>query len=233
MVDRATQATQAHRARAALFAPLGEDDRREIARRMQPTTFQPGQTIFARGDAARGLYVILSGRVRLSIVTDDGRELSFAHAVEGGVFGEIAALDGGARTSNATAITRVEAAWLPQETLSAAIAENARLARAAIDFLCARLRATDHKLEAVALHSIEARLARLLIAAIEARAGADAKGTVTVNLGVSQTEIGLLIGASRPKVNAAVATMEREGAFTRKDAVFTCDVAALRRRAGG
>ena len=57
--------------------------------------FTTGQLIFPRGDDAKELYLVENGRVRLSILTAEGRELSLAHATDGGIFGEIAVLDGG------------------------------------------------------------------------------------------------------------------------------------------
>jgi CRP-like cAMP-binding protein len=95
-----------------------------------------------------------------------GRELSFVHAGPGSIFGEIAALDGGERTAEATAITRVQATALPQRALLEAIENNPKVAMAAIHFLCMRVRETDQRLEAIALHRIELRLARMLLSAL-------------------------------------------------------------------
>ena len=101
--------------RNALFAALGESDRAEIAGRMRRVVYDADQMIFARGDPGLEIYLVLAGRVRLSILTPDGRELSFAHARPGDIFGEIAALDGGERTAGATAITHVEAMTLSRK----------------------------------------------------------------------------------------------------------------------
>ena len=96
--------------RSQLFGPIDEASRKTIVRQMRETSFSSGQVIFARGDAGGEVYLVLEGRVRLSVLSMEGRELSFAHASEGSVFGEIAALDNGVRTADATAITRVQAA---------------------------------------------------------------------------------------------------------------------------
>ena len=93
--------------KTALFGSLAETDRAAIAGRMRRVQFEPDQMIFSRGDPGREIYLVLEGRIRLSILSSDGRELSFAHAGPGSVFGEIATLDGGERTAGATAITRV------------------------------------------------------------------------------------------------------------------------------
>jgi CRP-like cAMP-binding protein len=209
-----------------LFGTLSDADRSMIAGRMRRVAFTPDQMIFSRGDPGRDIYLVVEGRIRLSILSSDGRELSFAHAGPGSIFGEIATLDGGERTAGATAMTRVEAMALPQKALTDLIESNAKLAGAAIRFLCARLRETDQRLEAIALHRIEVRLARLFLSALKAQP--PAKGAkVTLDLGMSQSELALLIGASRPKVNIALTMLEEMGAIERKGANLTCDVAVL------
>ena len=108
------QALVALLGKSAVFSALAALDRGAIASRMHRIHFEPGQMIFSRGDPARELYLVLEGKVRLSVLTSDGRELSFAHAGPGNIFGEIATLDGGERTASATAINRVQVMALPQ-----------------------------------------------------------------------------------------------------------------------
>jgi CRP-like cAMP-binding protein len=216
-------------ARSALFGALSDEDRGYILGLMRPAEFANGQLIFSRGDAGNGLYLVVSGRVRLSIITEDGRELSLAHATAGSIFGEIACLDGSERTANATAISMVKALVLSQAGFNTAMRSKPQIAMSAVRFLCARLRETDQKLEAVALHPIEARLARLIKSMAEATAPTVTMGKVTVELGMSQSEIGLLIGASRPKVNVAFGQLEAEGAFRRDGQTLVCSLATLAR----
>ena len=152
---------------SAVFGSLAASDRDAIASCMLRMHFEPGHVIFSRGDLAREMYLVLEGKVRLSVLTSDARELSFAHAGPGNIFGEIAALDGGERTASATAINRVQVMALPQRAILDLIENNPTLAVAAIRFLCTRLRETDLLLEAIALHRIEVRLSRLLLSAEE------------------------------------------------------------------
>ena len=213
--------------RTELFGALTEADRATIAGRMRRAAFAPDQMIFSRGDPGRDIYLVVEGRIRLSILSSDGRELSFAHAGPGSIFGEIATLDGGERTAGATAITRVEAMTLPQRALLDLIESNAKLATAAIRFLCSRLRETDQRLEAIALHRIEVRLARLILSALKPQSAAAKGQKLPLDLGMSQGELALLIGASRPKVNIALMMLEEMGAITRTGATLSCDVGVL------
>jgi CRP-like cAMP-binding protein len=214
-------------AKSALFESLAESDRAAIADRMRRVTFDPDQMIFARGDPGHAIYLVLEGRVRLSVLSADGRELSFAHARPGDIFGEIAALDGGERTAGATAITHVQAMLLSQKATLDLIETNPKLATAAIDFLCSRLRDTDQLLEAIALHRIEVRLARLLLSALRLESPAAKGSNIQLTLGMSQSELGLLIGATRPKVSVALTLLQEMGAITRSGTKLTCNTSIL------
>ena len=213
--------------RNALFAALSESERAEIAGRMRRMVYDADQMIFARGDPGLEIYLVLNGRVRLSILTQDGRELSFAHARPGDIFGEIAALDGGERTAGATAITHVEAMTLSRRATMEVIESNPKVAAATIEFLCSRLRETDQRLEAIALHRIEVRLARLLLSALQLESPAAKGSNIPLALGMSQIGLALLVGASRPKVNMALAMLEDMGAITRKGGDLRCDSSVL------
>lgn len=216
-------------ARTAMFAPLAEADRRAIADEMRETAFVAGQVIFGRGDEGRDIYLVTKGRVRLSILTAEGRELSFAHAEPGTVFGEIAMLDGGPRTADATAVTKGAALTLSKAAFQRLAETRPQMIEAAIRFLCRRLREADQQLEAIALYPIEVRLARFFLAA--ARQKGTGK-TVPVDLDMSQSELALLIGASRPKVNTALSLLESNGALERADGKFVCVIEELQAIAG-
>jgi CRP/FNR family transcriptional regulator, cyclic AMP receptor protein len=206
----------------------GENSLVRLARRRRPQCHCDADAAGrVRGDAGKELYLVLEGRIRLSILSSDGRELSFAHAGAGSIFGEIATLDGGERTAGATAISRVQAMALPQRAMLELIENNPKVAGAAIRFLCTRLRETDQRLEAIALHRIEVRLARLMLSALKLQSPGAKGQNVALDLGMSQGELALLIGASRPKVNIALTMLEDMGAIKRTGSKLTCDTEVL------
>lgn len=222
------EAVDALLADASLFRELDPDDRRDVGAAMRPVKFNAGQAIFSRGDPGRELYVVRKGRVRLSVLTSDGRELSFSQAGPGAVFGEIAMLDGRERTADATAITSVEALSLSHAELLRLLDGRPALVEAIIRFLCNRLRETDLQLEGVALHRIEVRLARFLVGLAAQSAPEKSEGLVTLDLGMPQGELALLLGASRPKVNGALALLEDQGIIRREKGQIVCDLGELR-----
>ena len=217
--------------RTDLFGSLDEADRMTVAREMREESYAADELIFAKGDPAEGIYLVVEGRVRLSVLSVDGRILSLNHASMGSIFGEIATLDGGVRTADATALTRVCAMTLPRAPFIRLIESNPPVARAAIHFVCARLRKTTEQIEAIALHAIEVRLARFLLSAITmSKSPRTTPRPVHLELGMSQSELALLLGASRQKVNAALSALEEVGAVQRVDGRhFACEVAKLER----
>lgn len=215
-----------------LFQELSETALQTIAQEMRPVTFDSGQLIFTRGDEGRDAYLVSEGRVRLSVLTAEGRELSFAHAERGAIFGEIAMIDEGPRSADATAATKVMAYSLSRNAFLRVIEKEAAVGDAMMRFLCRRIREADQQLEAIALCPIEMRLARFFLAAVNAKEADALDSDVEVAFTMSQSELALLIGASRPKVNTALSLLEASGAIKRgKNSIF-CNVDELENIAG-
>ena len=213
-------------ARTDLFGGLASAELAPCASLFREARFAKGQSLFMRGEKANCLYLVSDGRVRIAIVTDDGRELSFRHTVVGEIFGEIGVLDGGVRTADATALTAVSAYRLDQSDFHRLWSTRPLVAERLVAFLCRRLRETSYQLESIALHPLHVRLARFLLIAIGDRKAPPGK-RLPIELGMSQTEIALLLGASRPKINEALGLLEEQGAVGRTiDRIF-CDPAKL------
>lgn len=200
-----------------------------ISAAMQEVHFSAGQVLCERGDPGHALYLVTDGRLRISILAADGRELSFAHAVANDIFGEISVLDGSPRSAGATALSDVTAFSLSRSDFNALVDQHGTLARSVIRFLCARLREVSDRLEDIALLPLEARLARFFLNRLASTSGtaAPANGKTRIALGMSQSELALLLGASRPKVNAALMALTDAGAITRAGEAFACDARLL------
>ncbi|MDE3175336.1 MAG: Crp/Fnr family transcriptional regulator, partial [Pseudomonadota bacterium] len=179
---------------ASLFGAFAADDLAACARRLRETRFVKGELVFSRGDPGASLYVVAQGQVRLAVSTAEGRELSFEIVGPGGMFGEIALLDGRPRSAEATALAPTLAYLLAREDFRRLMRERPGMTEAVIDFLCARLRRVSARLEDVALHPLVVRLARFLVVAVGERR-APAGQRVPVELRFSQSELALLLGA--------------------------------------
>lgn len=212
--------------RTSLFQGLSGKDLEACASHFRKTEFAKGALLFGRGDAGDQVYVIADGRVRLAVMTGEGRELSFRHAVAGDLIGEIAALDGEPRTADATALTPVTAYVLDHKTFQQIRSDFPAISEAVIGFLCRRLRDTSDQLETIALYPLDVRVARLLLVSLGDRKAPPGK-RVPLELGFSQSELAFLLGASRPKINAALGSLEEAGAIGRTQDRLFCDPVKL------
>ena len=141
-------------------------------------------------------------------------------------------LDEGTRTADATAVNKVVALSLSKPSFKRLVDTRPVLGEAAIGFLCSRLRDADQQLEAIALYPIEGRLARFFLAAARQKSPELEEGRVEIQLPMSQSELALLIGASRPKVNTALSLLEASGALERNGTQIVCDLVELQMIAG-
>ena len=211
-----------------LFKGLDAPDLAACAAAFHEMRFAKGETLFLRGDVGERLYLIADGRVRVAVVTEEGRELSFRHATRGDLVGEIAALDGGPRSADALALSPVVAYGLERGVLAQLCVAHPAVMTALVRYLCRRIRDTSSQLETIAFYPIEVRLARFLLVALGER-NAEPGKRIPLALGFSQTELAQLLGASRPKVNAALGWLEEREAIKRTiDRIF-CDPLELAR----
>lgn len=218
--------TAAHLSRAGVFEGLSSEILVDLAKAMREVSYKSGALIFSVGEQGQSMYVVLEGRVRISVLNAEGRQISFRHIEAGQAFGEIAVFDGGTRSATATALTAVKLASLSKPTFDAIADRHPVLLRASLRFVCDRLRQTSEQLEAIALHPLEVRLSRLLLSMVR-KQDDDKSAKRRLESRLSQGELALLIGATRPRVNDALALLEAQGAIERDGATLICNLAAL------
>jgi CRP-like cAMP-binding protein len=211
-----------------LFRRFAADDLAALGEIAVPKSWASGATIFQRGDEGDGMIVVTDGRVRLSLLAHNGREISLKHAGPGEILGEIALLDGGPRSADATAMTRTHGSFVPRAGFQRLIDRRPGLLRAINMYLCQRLRDTNELVESLALLPIEAHLARFMLKQLALSAIED-EAEAGVSLAMPQSELAALIGASRPKLNRVLVAWEKSGLIVRSGQQVRCKIGALRR----
>ncbi|APG83268.1 Crp/Fnr family transcriptional regulator [Sinorhizobium americanum] len=186
-----------------------------------------GTVIFQRGDEGNYMIVVVSGRIKLSLFTPQGRELMLRQHEAGALFGEMAVLDDQPRSADATAVTAAEGYVIGKKAFLNLITQKPRIAEAVIRFLCAQLRDTTDRLETIALYDLHARVARFFLATLRQIHGNELPESANLRLTLSQTDIAAILGASRPKVNRAILSLEENGALKRTDGIVSCNVGRL------
>jgi CRP/FNR family transcriptional regulator, cyclic AMP receptor protein len=153
------------------------------------------------------------------------------HVRGSAVVGEVGLLDGSTRTADATVVTETTGWTIDGRQYADLRARYPELAQAAIRHLCALVRYTTDHIETIALYSLEARLARFLLSAVRRSHGSEPPARAGFLLDLNQSEIADLIGSSRPKVNRAMAALEKTGAIKRDGKTMSCDRDKLMRLA--
>ena len=147
--------------RSPLFAQLTEGQLARLAGLAVPRRYGKDQVIFQEGDPGTALYVIVEGRVRIARSSPDGRERTIILLGPGDFFGELALLDGGARSEDAIVHEDSELLLVPREDFLAFLLEQPQVAMSLLVALSQRLRRTSQLVNDAAFFDVRARLARV------------------------------------------------------------------------
>ncbi len=199
----------AHRqlANCVLFRGLVTGERDAVVGRARMRHFAAGETIFLMGSPGGSMMAVLSGTVRISIPSPEGREIILAVLQPGEVFGEIALLDGKERTADARAMTDCDLAVLERRDVLEFLGRQPNAWHRVVDVLCERLRATDLQMAEVAMQQLPVRLAKVLLRMTYVEALCRPADRVRV----SQRELGNIVGAARESVNKCLSEWQRSG----------------------
>src|SRR5436305_7340177 len=163
-----------------IFCELDGDAFEQLCRYAKHTTPKRGATIFSKGDPGNSLIAVISGTVKISISSPDGRTAILNLIGPGELFGEIAVLDGQARTADATANTNCEFFVIDRREFLPFVRSQPALSMKFIELLCARLRWTSEQVEQIILQNLPGRLASALIGLTEKRKLEPANQTIAI-----------------------------------------------------
>ena len=169
----------------------------------------------------------MSGQVRLSISTSTGKELVLRHMGPGDVIGEFSLIDGQPRSADATVVQPSSGIVLPCDRFHAVAAGQPQLGMALARHLCQQLRTTNYQMESIALYNLRSRVARFLLFALREHQEPVQPGRVRLRMVLNQSELALLLGASRPKVNQVLQSLMAEGVLERDGDALICDLGLL------
>jgi CRP/FNR family transcriptional regulator, cyclic AMP receptor protein len=188
------------------FAALEPSFQRAVLTSSHVRVLAAGEPVFHRGDPSDGIYCVLSGAVRFSVVAPSGRESMVALVEAPEWFGEIALFDGGGRTHDAWAEVTSTLLHLPLRHLTRMLASDPGAWQHLGRLLVRKLRVALALLEDMALEPPKVRLARCLINLLEGYGRR--KATPTYRVRVSQERLGMMLSLSRQTVNELLQQME-------------------------
>ncbi len=196
-----------------IFAELSEVDIQALARLTTRRRYPKDTVVFFENEQGDTLFMILEGRVRVTILGDDGREVILSVLSPGDFFGEIALLDNEPRSATAIAAEDSELLLLQRNEFQGAMSENPSISGALIRVLTARLRRANHQISTLALLDVYGRVARVIldIAREEGRRLKD--GRIAFRRATHQ-ELANRIGTTRETVTRMLKDLERQGLIT-------------------
>ena len=179
-----------------LFGQLGADALTRLASYAHTRSVSPGTRIFEKGDPGTSLFAVLRGTVKISNQSADGKDAVLNMIPAGGIFGEIALLDGQPRTADAFAVSECELMQIDRRDFVPLVTQNPEIALKLIEILCGRIRRTSEQVEDMTFLDRPGRLAKTLLW-LSAQSGA----SPTRKISITQREIGQIIGMSRESTN--------------------------------
>jgi CRP/FNR family transcriptional regulator, cyclic AMP receptor protein len=184
------------------FQVFSTEARERFAAVATVQVFHRGDQVFSEGDDAAQLFIVKSGRIAIANRNID-RESLLALMNEGDLFGEMALFDGEGRSAGARALEQSELVVLPYESMTQELQNDANALWAVVGLFSRRIRVADEALADSVFLDVTGRTAKRLL---------DIAGeSDEFQLPITQEELAGMIGASRERVNKAIAQFVRLG----------------------
>lgn len=177
---------------------------------MSESQYAANQQIFAQGDDGDEMLMVISGLIKITATSLDGKEIIINTIEPGGVFGELALIDSEPRSASAVAARASQILRLHWRDLIPVLEDHPGLSLSIMRELSQKLRKTTIQYEELMFLSVAGRLARRLGAIAKDQSGAEG-GTLDLRLEITQEEIGQMVGATREHVNKVLHRWKGEG----------------------
>jgi CRP-like cAMP-binding protein len=214
--------------RVPFLAALTDGDRRALAASAKRRRFGRAQAIFHKDDPGESLFIIEEGSVRIYLPSPQGADLTLAVLGPGDFFGDMALLDGGARSASATALEETNTLTLDRADFTAVLQSRPESAMAVLAAVAQRLREADEMAGDLAFLDVGGRVAKKLLELAASHGVARPEGTL-LDLSLTQEGLANMVGVTRESVNRHLSALRRRGVIASKGRRFVIrDEQALR-----
>jgi CRP/FNR family cyclic AMP-dependent transcriptional regulator len=189
-----------------LFSGLNEVELDKLSKVAGRKRVARGTFIVRAGDSTDSLYILLSGRAKVTNFDEEGREIILAWLNPGEFFGEMGLVDGSPRSASVMAMEPCELLNISSDAFTRCMQDNFEVAQKLMQILVRRLREADRKIESLALLDVYGRVARLLL-----ELSVDDNGKKVVKKKMSKQDMARMIGASREMVSKVMRDLELSG----------------------
>jgi CRP/FNR family transcriptional regulator, cyclic AMP receptor protein len=208
-VEEERESTVALLQRVPLFSQLSGDDLDEISRVAVPRSYPKGVRVFHEGDHSDACYIVRSGDLRVTREHPDGRAIALATLGPGDIFGELAMLDGEARSASVEALTECQLLALPAADVRRLLRGSSEITVKLVVALTRRLREANERIARQSFQTVPSRVAGVLSQLTAEEAPLRGREGVTIRM--TQADLAQLAGTSRESVSRFLAVLERAG----------------------
>jgi CRP-like cAMP-binding protein len=201
-------------ARHFLLKHLEESELDQLLKFAKLRRARPGEVLFQKGDPGDGLLGIMTGRIKISTISAEGKEIVLNILGPGELFGEIALIDGKDRSADATVMETAELVVIDARDFMPFLEERPDLTTRLLVMLCERVRWVNDLYEDAVFMHLPARLAKHLIRLGETFGVEADDGSLRISLKLSQQDLGNLMGTTRESVNKQMRGWIDDGVVT-------------------
>lgn len=211
---------------------LGESEYAQLRKVSTPCRFAAGESVFQQGDHHNGIYLILSGQVRIYYAGPSGREITLAYWSPGNFVGGPEIFGGGPHMWSGQAIRPTELLHVKGTALRRVVEGHPRLALALLDMSVHKGKCFSSLIQMLGTRSAAQRLARLL-ALMADMDGTRRKDGIVIGRSLTQEDLAKMVGATRQWVSATLERF-REGGLVdfAPNRILILDLDGLRTQGG-
>ena len=190
-----------------IFSDLSEDECEKLRSLCKPRNYLKNSMIILEEEYGDLVFAVKTGTIKITRVNDEGKEVILALLGPGEMFGELAVLDGEARSANALAQENCELFAINKEDFLDVLKNHPTVSYNVMSELAKRLRKSDQQIEALSLDDAEHRIGVSILNLAE-EMGVIRQGKVTVDNLPYQQDIANMAGTSRETVSRVMKTFE-------------------------
>ncbi|MHB8126396.1 MAG: Crp/Fnr family transcriptional regulator [Desulfitobacteriaceae bacterium] len=190
------------------FKGLAAKDIKNIVDISSERIFPKGSTLFVEGQESDGLYIIITGLIKVFILSKDGREKTFAILGEGDIIGEMTLFGCAIRSATLQTMEQTTIMVIKREDFKRVLTEIPYLAQRIIELLSNRLRQANHQIEDLVFLNSRSRVINNLVQLARDRGKMVAAGNIQITFRLTHAELASLMGVSRETVTKVLSELQ-------------------------
>jgi len=193
-----------------LFSELHDSQLDEISKFAVRQIFKKDNMVLIEEEVGATMFVILKGRVKISRISDEGREVILSILVDGDFFGEMSILDGQTRSANAVTLEDTELLIIRRENFLQMLHDYPQIAINLLKELAHRLRRSDSQIKSLSLQNAMGKVASTLLR-IADDSGIIKQGQVEIAHLPPQQDLANMAGTSRETISRVIKSLNQLG----------------------